>query len=67
MNEQIKNTLTALCGRSGTHYIEEYFQRKEKSFNVVDFLKITQDELLSSWISMNYKNERLQISLKLNQ
>jgi hypothetical protein len=53
MDKQIENVLIELCGRSGAHFIAEYFRRIEQPFTVSRFKKITHDELIDGWVSMN--------------
>ena len=53
MDSQIENVLIELCGRSGAVFIAEYFKRIQQPFTVSRFKKISTEELLDGWISMN--------------
>lgn len=53
MDSQIENVLIELCGRSGAVFITEYFKRIEQPFTVSRFKKISTEELIDGWISMN--------------
>lgn len=69
MSEQIKQAIQALTSRQAVHFIEWYFESRRETFTNEGVLRITEDDLYASWISIKtvIEIQRLQEIIKQNK
>mgnify|MGYP003659141536 FL=1 len=69
MSEQIKQAILALTSRQAVHFIEWYFESRSEPFTNAGVLRITEDDLYTSWISIKtvIEIQRLQETIKQNK